>query len=462
MINKKSVILGSLLALSMASASSWAAVSPDEASRLGKDLTPFGSIRAGNDSGTIPAWTGGLTKPPAGYQGSGQHHIDPFPKDEVLFTINASNMDMYAEHLTDGVRAMFEAYPTSFRVPVYQSRRTHAIPEWVAENTRKNAVKAEVVGKGEGLQGAFGGYPFPILHGNREQKAWQVIWNHLTRWRGVSATRRSSEVAVQVDGDYSLVTSQQEAFFNFYNPEGSESELDNIIFYYLSFTQSPPRLAGGAILVHETLNQIINPRNGWGYNAGQRRVRRAPNLGYDSPIAAAENLRTADDTDIFNGALDRYNWSYEGLKEIYIPYNNYRIGKKGLPYSEILGTSHLNPDYTRWELQRVHVVEATLKDGARHIYHKRRFYVDADSWNTVLLDQYDGRGELWRVTMGIAKNYYELPGVWTVLDVYHDLQAHRYHVLGLDTEEPNTRVFTDAVPNKRYFSPASLRRRSVR
>ena len=462
MINKKSVILGSLLALSMASASSWAAVSPDEASRLGKDLTPFGSIRAGNDSGTIPAWTGGLTKPPAGYQGSGQHHIDPFPKDEVLFTINASNMDMYAEHLTDGVRAMFEAYPTSFRVPVYQSRRTHAVPEWVAENTRKNAVKAEVVGKGEGLQGAFGGYPFPILHGNREQKAWQVIWNHLTRWRGVSATRRSSEVAVQVDGDYSLVTSQQEAFFNFYNPEGSESELDNIIFYYLSFTQSPPRLAGGAILVHETLNQIINPRNGWGYNAGQRRVRRAPNLGYDSPIAAAENLRTADDTDIFNGALDRYNWSYEGLKEIYIPYNNYRIGKKGLPYSEILGTSHLNPDYTRWELQRVHVVEATLKDGARHIYHKRRFYVDADSWNTVLLDQYDGRGELWRVTMGIAKNYYELPGVWTVLDVYHDLQAHRYHVLGLDTEEPNTRVFTDAVPNKRYFSPASLRRRSVR
>jgi len=451
MINKKSVILGSLLALSMASASSWAAVSPDEASRLGKDLTPFGSIRAGNDSGTIPAWTGGLTKPPAGYQGSGQHHIDPFPKDEVLFTINASNMDLYAEHLTDGVRAMFEAYPTSFRVPVYQSRRTHAIPEWVAENTRENAVKAEVVGKG-----------FPILHGNREQKAWQVIWNHLTRWRGVSATRRSSEVAVQVNGDYSLVTSQQEAFFNFYNPEGSESELDNIIFYYLSFTQSPPRLAGGAILVHETLNQIINPRNGWGYNAGQRRVRRAPNLGYDSPIAAAENLRTADDTDIFNGALDRYNWSYEGLKEIYIPYNNYRIGKKGLPYSEILGTSHLNPDYTRWELQRVHVVEATLKDGARHIYHKRRFYVDADSWNTVLLDQYDGRGELWRVTMGIAKNYYELPGVWTVLDVYHDLQAHRYHVLGLDTEEPNTRVFTDAVPNKRYFSPASLRRRSVR
>ena len=100
----------------------------------------------------------------------------------------------------------------------------------------------------------------------------------------------------QSDGDYSLVTSQQEAFFNFYNP-GDENDLDNMIFYYLSFTQSPPRLAGGAILIHETLNQIVNPRNGWGMTQGSR-VRRAPNLGYDSPIAAAENLRTADDTDI--------------------------------------------------------------------------------------------------------------------------------------------------------------------
>lgn len=459
---KQSAILGGLLALSMASASSLAAVSASEASRLGQDLTPFGSIKAGNAAGTIPAWTGGLTEPPEGYEGSGQHHIDPFPTDKVLFTINASNKDQYAEHLSNGVLAMFDTYPTTFRVPVYKSRRTHAVPDWVAKNIRENAVNAELVGEGEGLKGAFGGYPFPILHGDNEHKAWQVIWNHLVRWRGVSVTRRSSEVAVQTDGDYSLVTSQQEVFFNFYNPEGSEDDLDNIIFYYLSFTQSPPRLAGGAILIHETLNQIINPRNGWGYNAGQRRVRRAPNLGYDSPIAAAENLRTADDTDIFNGALDRYNWSYEGLKEIYIPYNNYRIGEKGTPYSEILGVSHLNPELTRWELHRVHVVEATLKEGARHIYHKRRFYVDEDSWNTVLVDQYDGRGELWRVTMGIAKNYYELPGVWNVLDVYHDLQARRYHVLGLDTEEPNTRIFTEDIPNKRYFSPASLRRRSVR
>lgn len=458
----KNVILGGLLAFSVAAVPAYAAVSGSEAARLGKDLTPFGSPKAGNNAGTIPAWDGGLTKPPAGYEGSGQHHPNPFPNDEVLFTINASNMDQYSDHLADGVKAMLETYPTTFRIPVYQSRRTHAIPDWVAENTKDNATSGQVVGESAGIKGAFGGYPFPTLSGNDEQKAWQVIWNHLTRWRGVSLTRRASEVAVQTNGDYSLVTSQQEAFFNYYDPEGSEDSLDNIIFYYLSFTQSPPRLAGGAVLIHETMNQIINPRNGWGYNAGQRRVRRAPNLGYDSPIAAADNLRTADDTDIFNGAMDRYNWTYEGKREIYIPYNNYEIGQKGLPYSEILGMSHLNPDLMRWELHRVHVVTATLKEGERHIYAKRRFYVDEDSWNTALLDQYDGRGDLWRVSMGVLKNYYELPGVWTVLEAFHDLQARRYHVQGLDTEEPNTRVFTNDVPNKRYFSPASLRRRSVR
>jgi hypothetical protein len=458
----KNAILGGLLALSFASAPAYAAVSASEAAHLGKDLTPFGSPKAGNASGTIPAWDGGLTKPPAGYKGSGQHHINPFPDDKVLFTINASNMDQYSDHLADGVKAMLETYPTTFNVQVYQSRRTHAVPDWVAKNTKDNATSAEIVGESEGLKGAYGGYPFPILSGDNEQKAWQVIWNHLTRWRGVSGTRRASEVAVQPNGDYSLVTSQQEVFFNYYNPKGDESTLDNVIFYYLSFTQSPPRLAGGAVLIHETLNQIVSPRNGWGYNAGQRRVRRAPNLGYDSPIAAADNLRTADDTDMFNGAMDRYNWTYEGEREIYIPYNNYEIGKKGLPYSEILGMSHLNPDLVRWELHRVHVVLATLKKGERHIYAKRRFYVDADSWNTAILDQYDGRGDLWRVSLGILKNYYELPGVWTVLEAFHDLQARRYHVQGLDTEEPNTRVFTDDVPNRRYFLPASLRRRSVR
>ncbi|MYA89154.1 MAG: DUF1329 domain-containing protein, partial [Boseongicola sp. SB0662_bin_57] len=40
--------------------------------RLGADLTPLGGERAGNASGTIPAWNGGITRPPRGYR-RGEH-----------------------------------------------------------------------------------------------------------------------------------------------------------------------------------------------------------------------------------------------------------------------------------------------------------------------------------------------------------------------------------------------------
>jgi len=128
-------------------------------------------------------------------------------------------------------------------------------------------------------------------------------------------------------------------------------------------------------------------------------------------------------------------------------------------YKTLLGVSHINPDLTRWELHRVHVVEANLKKGERHIYKKRVFYLDEDSWNATMVDQYDNRGELWRVSVAFLKNFYELPGVWTALDVFYDLQARRYHVQGLDSEERETRVFENKIPNTRYFKPSSLRRR---
>jgi len=235
--------------------------------------------------------------------------------------------------------------------------------------------------------------------------------------------------------------------------------MDNILFYFLTFNKAPARLAGGALLLHETMNQLKDKRQAWDYNSGQRRVRRAPNLAYDSPIASSDNTRTADDTDMYNGAPDRYNWTYKGVQEYFIPYNNYKVGQEGLKYDELVMPGHLNPEYLRWELHRVHVVEANLKNGERHIYKKRVFYIDEDSWSIALVDQYDNRDELWRVSFALLKNYYELPGIFSSGDVYHDLQARRYSANGLYSEERQAPVFENKVPNKRYFKPASLRRR---
>ncbi|CAH0260878.1 hypothetical protein SRABI70_03209 [Pseudomonas sp. Bi70] len=450
-------IKGVAVALVLLAGNSMAAVSPQDAAKLGSSLTPLGAEKAGNAAGTIPAWTGGITQAPAGYKGSGTHHIDPFAADKPLFTITRANLAQYRDQLTPGQVALFETYPDSFQMPVYPSRRSGSAPQWVYANTARNAVSAKLLDGGNGFADAFGGIPFPI-----PQNGVEALWNHIARYRGTYVVRRASEVAVQRNGSYSLVTSQQEALFKFYDPKGSYASLNNILFYYLSATRSPARLAGGAVLVHETLDQVKQPRQAWGYNAGQRRVRRAPNLAYDTPISAADGLRTADDTDMFNGAPDRYDWKLLGKREIYIPYNSYKLTSAQVKYKDLLQVGHLNPAYTRYELHRVWVVEGTLKTGARHIYSKRTLYLDEDSWQAAVVDQYDGRGELWRVSMAYLKNYYELPTTWSALDVFHDLQARRYHVQNLDNEEANTIDFSQPTADDGYFTPAQLRRRGTR
>ncbi len=454
---KKHTLIGAAIALALTAGNALAAVSSQEAAKLGASLTPFGAEKAANAAGTIPAWTGGITKAPAEYKTPGQHHPDPFSADKPLFTITKANLDQYKANLTPGQIALFNAYPNSYQMPVYQTRRSGSAPQWVYDNSVKNATSAKLLDGGNGFADAYGGIPFPI-----PQNGVEAVWNHIARYRGTYIVRRASEVAVQRNGAFTLVTSQQEAMFKFYNPKNSYADLNNIMFYYLSFTKSPARLAGGAVLVHETLDQVKEPRQAWGYNAGQRRVRRAPNLAYDTPIAAADGLRTADDTDMFNGAPDRYDWKLVGKKEIYIPYNNYKVTSPDVKYADLLQVGHLNPALTRNELHRVWVVEGTLKAGARHIYSKRTLFLDEDSWQAAEVDQYDGRGELWRVSLAYLKNYYELPTTWSALDVFHDLQARRYHVQNLDNEEPTTIDFSQPIPDDGYFKPAALRRRGTR
>ncbi|MBL35193.1 MAG: outer membrane lipoprotein-sorting protein [Oceanospirillaceae bacterium] len=455
-MNKNNLIAAGALALFCLVQTAQAAVSVKEADQLKGDLTPLGGERSGNGS-DIPPWRGGLTLPPESYKKPGQHHPDPYPQDKPLFEITAANMNQFEKFLTEGQKAMFATYPDTFRMPVYKTRRTAAAPEWVYENTYKNAIRAELTNQGNGLLYAYGGIPFPIAKTGLE-----AIWNHITRWRGTYLVRRASEIAVHTDGDYSLVTVQQEVEFNYYRPDRTIDDLNNILFYYLSFTKAPARLAGGAVLVHETLNQVEEPRQAWGYNAGQRRVRRAPNLAYDTPIAAADGLRYADDTDMYNGAPDRYNWELKGKREIYIPYNNYRLTSANVKYDDLIKPGHLNPDYTRYEKHRVWVVEGKLKDGVRHVYGKRVYYLDEDTWQIAVGDLYDEKGDLWRVNLGYIKNFYELPVTWSAMDVFHDIKARRYHLQGLDNEENGTIDYSQEAPGERYFTPSELRRRGRR
>ncbi|KAF1052020.1 MAG: hypothetical protein GAK43_02132 [Stenotrophomonas maltophilia] len=450
-------LLAALTVAALLAPEARAAVSADQAAQLKSSLTPLGAEKAGNADGSIPPWTGGLTQAPAGYKGPGSHHVDPYASDTPKFTISKANLEQYKAHLTAGQIALFNTYPDSFRMPIYPTRRSGAAPQWVYDNTLRNATSGKLVEGGNGFADAYGGIPFPIPQNGQE-----ALWNHIARYRGTYIVRRSAQAPVQRNGAYSLVTSQDEALFRFYDPKGSFADLGNTLFYYMTFTTAPARLAGEGALVQETLDQVKEPRQAWGYSPGQRRVRRAPTLAYDTPIEDSDGLRTADDTDMYNGAPDRYDWTLLGKKEIYIPYNNYRLTSPEVKYKDLLTPGHINPQYTRYELHRVWVVEGKLKAGARHIYSRRTLYLDEDSWGAAVVDQYDGRGELWRVSMAYLKNFYEQPMVWTALDTFHDLQSRRYSVQWLDNEEPGTADFSKPAPDSSEFSPAALRRKASR
>lgn len=439
------------IAISIAQAS-YAKVSPSEAAKLGKELTPMGSEMAGNADGTIPAWNGGVTKVPAGYK-VGDHHPAPFPEDNVLFTITAANAEQFKDKLSPGIMAMFKAYPDTFKLPVYPSRRTASYPQYVYDATKANATRTELVEGGNGLKNAAIGTPFPI-----PQNGLEVIWNHIVRYRGVTVTRDTGQATPTREGDYTLVKFRDE-LEQLYTRKGTTPEMleqENMLFYFKQWVLSPARLAGTALLVHETLDQVKKPRQAWTYNTGQRRVRRAPNVAYDAPGTAADGLRTTDDFDLFNGAPNRYNWKLLGKKEMYIPYNSYTLHSDSLKYDDIIKPGHINSDYTRWELHRVWVVEATLKEDTRHIYKKRVFFIDEDSWQIAATDIYDTSDELWRVGFAFAINYYEVPALWSTLDVIHDLQAGRYIAIGLDNEDEMYDFNIERTESD--FSPAALRR----
>jgi len=442
-------ILSTAVVLAFAGTTGYAQVSAADAAKLGKSLTPMGAEVAGNAAGTIPAWTGGLTKPVAGHVPGG-HYPDPFAADKPLFTIDASNADKYKAQLTPGQIAMLKKYPT-WKMNVYPTQRSATFPKANLDETITNATRAKLVTGGAGVTGTTGGVPFPIPKDGLE-----AIWNTVTRYKGDTYAMNWSQAAVTRDGAYTPVRFEYEYDFSYGNLSKAEKDREqNKLLNFLQTVTAPARLAGQILLVHETVDQLKEPRSAWTYNPGQRRVRLAPNVAYDNPGTAADGLRTNDDFGMFNGATDRYNWKLVGKQELFVPYNSYKLSGNQVKMADVLRPGHINPDHARYELHRVWVVEATLKEGTSHIYKKRTFYIDEDSWMIMVSDKYDARGELWRVSEQHAINFYDVPMFYGTIEVHHDLQSGRYLAMGLRNDEP--KVWEKTKRSAADFTPAGLR-----
>jgi len=448
---KKYKKVGSAIALSLMVAAANAGVSPQEAAKLDTTLTPVGAERAGSSDGVIPAWTGGVDTPPAGFV-EGSKHDNPFSADKLKYTITAANYMDYADKLSAGQQAMFQKYPDSYRMPVYETRRSSAFPQEIYDATKSNATDTSQVEGGGGLVNYVHGTPFPM-----PKTGVEAIWNHIVRYRGGSVSRIVGQATPQANGDYSIVRFRDEFTFSNSLSDTDTTKDANILFYFKQDVVSPARLAGNVLLVHETLDQIKEPRKAWVYNAGQRRVRRAPQVAYDGPGTASDGLRTADNFDMYNGATDRYDWKLVGKQELYIPYNSYKLNSGDVTYDEIVTAGHINQDLARYEIHRVWKIEATLKEGKRHIYAKRTFYLDEDTWQATVIDHYDGRGELWRVAEAHNIMFYDKIVPWYTLETIYDLNSGRYLVNGLDNEENGAYEF-GLERSSGDYSPAALRR----
>ncbi|MEX6500616.1 DUF1329 domain-containing protein [Pseudomonas zhanjiangensis] len=414
-----------------------------------QELTAVGAEVAANADGSIPAWNGGL-------EVTGTDLSDPYASESTLLRITPANYPAHKDHLTDGQIAMLQRYPDSYFINVYPTHRTAKLPESVQEAARYNARHAKLSSDGNGVEGYRGYYPFPEPNNGVE-----AVWNHFMRYRGGSLVRDQLQVITQANGSFSEVRIKEEVTW----PENLDGydvvEDKNVMLYARQAVLAPSRLAGNILLVHETVNQVQQPRLAWMYNAGQRRVRRAPQVAYDGPGTAADGLRTSDNADMYSGSPDRYDWTLQGKQEIYIPYNNFRLADETLSVADVASKGHVNQDLTRYEKHRVWKVVGTLKPGMRHIYSKRVLYLDEDTWQIALAEQYDNRGELWRFSEGFHVQFYYADTPWYAGEAIYDLNSSRYLIYGLLVDAQHPIKFGDRTAKSEY-QPAALRRMGVK
>ncbi|UTV98387.1 MULTISPECIES: DUF1329 domain-containing protein [Gammaproteobacteria] len=399
--NKKHTLsIGIVTALvSLASVNGYAAVSLEEAARLGADLTPLGAEKAGNADGSIPAWTGGYNDPIPG-EVLGGKRLDPFADEKPLYTVTAANMDQYADKLSDGVKAMLQKYPDTYHLDVYPTHRTATAPDWVYNFTQQNALKATL--DGHDIKGAYGGIPFPI-----PKTGLEVIDNHRLSWRGVSWETAINQYQITASGNVVLTTDgllkEQSPY---YFTEGSAEDFDGYFWDVNLENYGPPIRAGERLVGRSNLDGDAS--RAYVYLTGQRRVRRLPNACCDTPAPATAGLMSFDELRVFSLTTEMFDWKLIGKKEMLIPYNENRF----LQYSDdqIITGNHLNPDTVRWELHRVWEVEATLAEGKRHQAVRSKYYIDEDTWQAALGDRWDSKGNLWKTLFQFNYVMPEFPG----------------------------------------------------
>lgn len=387
-------------------------------------LTPMGAERAANSRETIPDWTGGLSTPTPDYV-EGQPHPDPLMEDGRWFTVTAGETDRYARRLSAGSIALLKAYPNSFFLPMFPTRRTAAYPQRVYDATIANTRTARNESNGLAVHGARTGIPFP-----QPRTGDEAMWNHVLRWRGESMRATDGVFVVSPDGPRTLTRYRHDMLSPYAKGEDSA-----IAMMTRRTALAPPDKAGEALVLWRSIDPIAAPPQFWYRAPGKPRVIPAQDFSYDRPDPATGGVRTADMMDMFSGTMDRFLFTLVGKREMYVPYNAYRLDTPVLGPDDLLWPGHLAPNFLRYELHRVWVVEAARRPGSRHAFARRVYYLDEDSWQILMSEHYDSKGTLVRYAEAHCIQATQVPCFIPTLEIAHDMTTGKYVVSGVDNQE---------------------------
>ena len=320
---------------------------------------------------------------------------------------------------------------------------------------RSNALTAKVVN--EAVIDHKGGVPFPI-----PKTGLEAMFNSMWTWRGADREINAETWFMSAAGKRSLATANivTEAYPYYYPVDGRKDpwggKLRGAVMVEIT---APAYSAGEKTLILGPRDPIGEETNGWTYFTGQRRLRKVPNVQYDVPFSNTSGNTNFDDNYGFNGATDRYDWTLVGKKEMYVPYNTNNINYVE-DLDKLMGPQFVNPEHVRFELHRVWVVDAELKAGARHTVPKRRFYIDEDSWNVLVTDQWDAKGQLWKNINIMPWVYPDVPTFTNFQHVIYNLQSKAYNLQNAMNRAPGGMSFKPMAEG--FYTTQSLERSGVR
>lgn len=429
------------------------------ASASAADLTLWGAEQGANADGSIPAYPAQPYPAPATLKPGTGHWPDLFPDEKPLYSVTRSNLNQYENLISEGMKGLFERFDT-FRMDVYPTHRTAYYSDWEQGEIRKNATRSKLTASGEGVENTYGPVPFP-----EPKSGLELLWNHFNRAEPVAGELRGTSHLINSDGRITDLTDLHIKA----NKPIMDPERDSLDSHYKHFVRinylGPVSQAGRQALWYYSQDYEKADQIFYLYTPGQRRVRIAPDFGYDTPASTYSGAMFYDEVSLFEGRPDRFDWNIIGKRELLVPYNNNRMNLAEVTRADLLHQNHLNPDLVRWEKHRVWVLEATRKEGKQHVYSKRRFYVDEDSWAIMLVETYDSAGNLYRVGMANPSALHANGSVYNYTQsfVMYDLVKNNYVIANwLGESRRNFMRVYDKPFNRRDFTPDALQAAGIR